>query len=419
MSSFNDVFVPSESILKFKADSLARSREAGAAAAPASVVVGEDTAALEPLIELYGKHAGDLTAIFAELGDHPGKALKYPPADANEFATKYMGGYFTYIDIKALLAKAGMPVVEAEAAVAEVAEPAADAEAPPAEPEPTPTADAPASPLPASEVVAAPEPELPPSSADEATGSSHVDRRGFSADGLAAMRVTLKKRTAVAEAAPEAAPSEDDTAPLIALYCDHDGDLVKIFRELRESPRKALKHPPSDALDFANKYIAGHLTDYAAPKVASALDDLLNEPDRASTPIQALAAVFPSLPYEVLFAVLEAANGSLDGAVHILLESGANLLHDGTSGGGGGAAHGDDHHEADLSALQQQQLARAPEEDYLLAITVPAHSKPQAMLKITTTIGTVHARVPHGVRPGQSFFIRIRRGSPYADSEAA
>ena len=38
-----------------------------------------DDADLAPLIELYNTHAGNINAIFAELGDDPGKALKYPP----------------------------------------------------------------------------------------------------------------------------------------------------------------------------------------------------------------------------------------------------------------------------------------------------------------------------------------------------
>jgi len=50
--------------------------------------VGGDDPSLAPLKALYSTHGGDLTAIFAELGDDPGKAIKYPPKDADEFATK-------------------------------------------------------------------------------------------------------------------------------------------------------------------------------------------------------------------------------------------------------------------------------------------------------------------------------------------
>jgi hypothetical protein len=81
-------FVPSESILQFKADILARSRKSPVSA---TVLVAPDDAMLAPLLDLYMKHGGDLVAIFGELGDNPGKALKYPPADAQEFAVKVIG----------------------------------------------------------------------------------------------------------------------------------------------------------------------------------------------------------------------------------------------------------------------------------------------------------------------------------------
>lgn len=50
--------------------------------------MGGDDPSLAPLKALYATHGGDLVAIFAELGDDPGKAIKYPPKDADEFATK-------------------------------------------------------------------------------------------------------------------------------------------------------------------------------------------------------------------------------------------------------------------------------------------------------------------------------------------
>jgi hypothetical protein len=310
---------------------------------------------------------------------------------------------------------------------------------------------------------------------------------------LESRRLTLKKRdrgvpfSAQYPALPLPGPTDDETAPLIALWYEHDGDLKKMFAELGESPRKALKNPPTDALDFANKFIAGKLTDYASPKVKPGFEEQLMAPDRNSTPLQTLEAIFPSLPHEVLYAVLEAANGSLERAVQILLESGASLFdEDEGSGGtaskdptvaasfanGGAAGGGGDTEDVDtgLSAMQQRRLEeeqqridqeravsaaaaaagdtapagkqKAPprrsskanaaamlqpavpppkppapppvEEDFVLAITVPMGSKPNALLKITTTIGTVHARVPQGVKPGQSFFIRMRRGATHA-----
>ena len=191
-----------------------------------------------------------------------------------------------------------------------------------------------------------------------------------------------------------------------------------------------LRYPPADALDFATKFIAGKLSDYAAPKVNAGLEENMNRPDKSITPVQALAAVFPGLPHEVLIAVLEAANGSLEGAVGILLESGGSLADEDPAGGAGGGADGrrpaparaepprppPPPKPAALSALQQRRLEEEPEEeeDFVLSITVPPGSRPNALLKITTTIGTVHARVPPGVKPGQSFFVRMRKGSPYA-----
>ena len=42
----------------------------------------------EPCHRSYNSHEGDLDAIFKALGDDPGKAKKYPPADATVFARK-------------------------------------------------------------------------------------------------------------------------------------------------------------------------------------------------------------------------------------------------------------------------------------------------------------------------------------------
>lgn len=50
--------------------------------------VADTEAETAPLVALYESHGGNLEAIFTELGDDPGKALKYPPKDAAEFAKK-------------------------------------------------------------------------------------------------------------------------------------------------------------------------------------------------------------------------------------------------------------------------------------------------------------------------------------------
>jgi len=264
---------------------------------------------------------------------------------------------------------------------------------------------------------------------DGSDGSSN-DFRGVGVGALQAGRLTLQRRssrpalagTNLMWSSSGVGAKDEETAPLIALYYDHDGDLKSIFKELGESPRKALKHPPKDAQDFALKYISGKLSDYAAPKVDPGWEEQMMRPDKPRTHLQALASVFPGLPHEVLFAVLEAANGSLDGAVHLLLDSGAHLSDD---------YHPDDQQAppapvpppppeapppppAPLSELQRRRLEQGAEaeaeDDFVLAINVPQGSRPNALLKITTTVGTVHARVPPNVRPGQTFFIRMRRG---------
>lgn len=89
MSSFFDSgFVPSDSILKFKADVLARQREKSSSSAPTTSASTVDDASLRPLLDLWDLHQGDIPAIFAALGDNPGKALKYPPKDGHDFASR-------------------------------------------------------------------------------------------------------------------------------------------------------------------------------------------------------------------------------------------------------------------------------------------------------------------------------------------
>jgi len=550
MDSYDGHFVPSESILMFKAQTLARARAQGGllnGPSLAAVRCSRDDPSLAPIIQLYEKHEGDIEKIFAELGDNPGKALKYPPSDANEFAVKYVEGNYTYIDLKAVMKKAGLEYEDTPVGSGEVEQggghlgilraklnqPVSELSEEPPDPslsnlarsQPREAAEGPGATLTAeklktktqsddgkkrapsrqsskaTDLAAAPTSStLPPSSAastPRATehysgyyGGDHGVHCVNQSQLLESRRLTLKKRdrgvpiSAQYPALPLPGPTDDETAPLIALWYEHDGDMANIFAELGESPRKALKHPPIDAMDFAEKFIAGKLTDYASPKVKPGFEEQLMAPDRNSTSLQALAAIFPSLPHEVLYAVLEASNGSLEGAVHILLESGANLFDDSdttavgaaaaspvSDSGSGGEEFGDV--DAGLSAMQQQRLEQeqerakrerrasierheqaplaaaaattpgappprrqsqpAPpavpasppppppvaEEDFILAITVPMGSRPNALLKITTTIGTVHARVPPGVRPGQSFFIRMRRGSSQAESSTS
>jgi len=131
------------------------------------------------LEKLYGDHSGNLEAIFDVLGEDPGKALKYPPKDAKGFATKYLAGGYTYVEVR----KA-------------------------------------------------------PSKPKTAAALSNSGGGG----GVDAM-----------------------TQGFADLYTQHGGNLEAIFEVLGENPNKALKYPPSDAIDFATKYIAGNFT-YAAGK---------------------------------------------------------------------------------------------------------------------------------------------------------
>ncbi|CAM9115474.1 unnamed protein product [Ectocarpus sp. 13 AM-2016] len=52
---------------------------------------------LEPYERLFRQHKGDLRAMFDKLGEDPGKALKYPPSNAEEFARVYTRGGYTYV----------------------------------------------------------------------------------------------------------------------------------------------------------------------------------------------------------------------------------------------------------------------------------------------------------------------------------
>ena len=59
---------------------------------------GPDEAALQPMLQLWDRHHGDVRAIFSELAESPRKALKYPPKDRADFASKYLAGGYTCIN---------------------------------------------------------------------------------------------------------------------------------------------------------------------------------------------------------------------------------------------------------------------------------------------------------------------------------
>ena len=119
-------------------------------------------------------------------------------SDATEFAKKYIGGFYTYIDIKGAFEKAGLKYQE------------------PSQEERTGNAAA------ATAIAAA---AAGPAEIDDAAPSPSKDgkdMRGVTAEGLAAQLVLLKKGASQesspspASAATPSAPSDAETAPLIA-----------------------------------------------------------------------------------------------------------------------------------------------------------------------------------------------------------
>ena len=97
MAAMEDRFVPSESLLTLKKQmfSMNKADKTPLRSRPAPPKASDDV--LDPLVELYDKHGGNLSKIFAELGEDPGKAMKYPPATGPEFAAKYVEGRYTYV----------------------------------------------------------------------------------------------------------------------------------------------------------------------------------------------------------------------------------------------------------------------------------------------------------------------------------
>eukprot|EP00614_Pseudopedinella_elastica_P024167 CAMPEP_0172622542 /NCGR_PEP_ID=MMETSP1068-20121228/121213_1 /TAXON_ID=35684 /ORGANISM="Pseudopedinella elastica, Strain CCMP716" /LENGTH=235 /DNA_ID=CAMNT_0013430727 /DNA_START=28 /DNA_END=735 /DNA_ORIENTATION=- len=88
-------FVPSESILQLKGRTLRNQRTPMRGRPPPPEPAEEDF--VTPLVDLYNKHSGDLVKMFEELEEDPGKALKYPPSSAEDFAAKYVVGKYTYV----------------------------------------------------------------------------------------------------------------------------------------------------------------------------------------------------------------------------------------------------------------------------------------------------------------------------------
>lgn len=61
----------------------------------------EYVALMAKLESLYEKHAGNIEAIFAELGESAEKALRYPPSNSKDFAERYVLGFYLRSEVAA------------------------------------------------------------------------------------------------------------------------------------------------------------------------------------------------------------------------------------------------------------------------------------------------------------------------------
>ena len=387
--------------------------------------------------------------IFQELGDHPGKALKYPPEDAQVFAEKYIAGQYTYIDMNRI--KWFREKTDASRAHKPSAPAAAATEEEPGQPE---------------------RPEEPMGE-DEAG-----DVRGVTSETLSIQKIFLRpgsigfesfddyvaesrKAKEKGQAAVEVA-GEGALGRLVALYDKHRGDMQALFDELKESPRKALKYPPKDAQDFAERYMAGALSDYATSGAAATSEanqppNFLDEQDLGMNPVDALKLVFPFVDQEVLMAIFEAADGQLETAVEMVLS--AQHAASQAEGWGNEPTHleplpspppplpptaetrgageesvapdappplGAMEARLELSDMQTQELGRViadatNKHGHVLSILVPDGAQPGTILKIgtNTSLGELTTQVPSGTFAGQSLFIKVKSGNPFAKASGS
>ena len=208
----------------------------------------ETDAMIKGLTSLYNDCEGDVEAIFACLNEDPGKAIRYPPSSALEFATKYLAGGYTYVEVRKQPSKLRLAT-----AVAEVMP----------EKEEMPM-------LAALEKLyndnvgdirkifeildEAPEKALkyPPSGAND-FAQKYINGNYENALN-AKQRATFTDSKDVASAASKPAAS---TNPMLAgleqLYNAHSGDLSAIFAALGEDPSKAKKYPPPNASTVRDK----------------------------------------------------------------------------------------------------------------------------------------------------------------------
>mmetsp|Transcript_25369 Transcript_25369/g.30064 ORF Transcript_25369/g.30064 Transcript_25369/m.30064 type:complete len:524 (-) Transcript_25369:201-1772(-) len=510
-------WTPSPSVLSIKARMLKQTKQHEEKVQPAS-------SDLEPLMNLYKLHNGDLEQIFNDLGDHPGKALKYPPSNAEEFAQKYIGGYYTYVDMKKISAKISMKraalITEGNLISFLTSEPVAksrpddeDAKAArkaqeneanqsmtssleklyndkngdveaifavlgedPGKALKYPPADAatfaskyldggytyvevrkqPSKPKLAAAVGIDPMVkgfedlytqhkgdikaifevlgENPGKALKYPPADASTFAKKYIAGGYTYAASTSNSKAASEEAPASPTPSGDPMiAALEQLYTKHGGDLAAIFQVLGEDPKKALKYPPKDASTFANKYLSGAYTYYTAPEESEAsVAARMDAEDEALTPMEVLLMLFPDVEVSLLEAAFQEANGHLEQTVELLLtamffsslemnqahmdantELDANFLAVHTNpdtpppppGGDGNGMQGG---VSELSKIEMGDKNGDDMMDQVLALTVPPGAVAGDLVRFVTPAGAIVAEVPEGVEEGQPFFVRLQ-----------
>jgi hypothetical protein len=366
------------------------------------------TAGLE---KLYSDKGGDLLAIFDVLGEDPGKAMKYPPSSALEFATKYLEGGYTYVEVRKQpskpkleqainFAESGDSMTKAFAGL--YTQHGGDLTALFAE-----LGEDPKKAL-----------KYPPKDAAE-----------FATKYIAGHYTYEAKTTKTPPSPPPAAPmaAEDPMlAALAALYNSHGGDLAAIFGVLGEDPKKALKYPPKDAAAFATKYLEGCYTYYTAPVESEAsVASRMEAQDEALTPMEVLLMLFPDVDPALLEAAFQEANGHLEQTVELLLtamffssldtnaaqfdfEDPAGFLPS-ASAADGAARPPAPPGLSDLASSELGEMRSNGEDlmDQVLALTVPPGAVAGDLVRFVTPHGAIVAEVPEGVEEGQPFFVRL------------
>ena len=107
---------------------------------------------------------------------------------------------------------------------------------------------------------------------------SGESKRGFSMADIQAGMKSLN-HTEEAERKPQVEDKETthELASLREIYTQHSGNIERIFRDLNCNPRKALKHPPRDEMDFADKFYHGFYTDISSEVDETAYSEVKSE----------------------------------------------------------------------------------------------------------------------------------------------